>query len=198
MASTARCTRSRSRPRTRSAGKFLTAPAESAAPGVPDERVLVQGAGGRAGAADESGGSIVGLDFDASVAWPIYDWMGVAKAALESVSRYLARDLGSARDPGEPGLRRPAGDGRGARRSRGSSSSPSCGAPQAPLGWDIEDPSPVAERDLLSALGLRARRSAARSSTSTAGSTPSARPPIFRSGPPEGVLYSRSGRWSGG
>ena len=41
-----------------------------------------------------SGGSIVGMDFDASVAWPIYDWMGVAKAALESVSRYLARDLG--------------------------------------------------------------------------------------------------------
>ena len=39
-------------------------------------------------------GSVVGLDFDASVAWPVYDWMGVAKAALESVSRYLARDLG--------------------------------------------------------------------------------------------------------
>ena len=43
-----------------------------------------------------SGSGIVGLDFDASVAWPIYDWMGVAKAALESVSRYLARDLGPA------------------------------------------------------------------------------------------------------
>ena len=38
--------------------------------------------------------SIVGLDFDATVAWPAYDWMGVAKAALESVNRYLARDLG--------------------------------------------------------------------------------------------------------
>jgi enoyl-[acyl-carrier protein] reductase I len=38
--------------------------------------------------------AIVGLDFDATVAWPIYDWMGVAKAALESVNRYLARDLG--------------------------------------------------------------------------------------------------------
>jgi meromycolic acid enoyl-[acyl-carrier-protein] reductase len=44
--------------------------------------------------AGEGGGSVVGLDFDASVAWPVYDWMGVAKAALESVSRYLARDLG--------------------------------------------------------------------------------------------------------
>jgi enoyl ACP reductase len=41
------------------------------------------------------GGSVVGLDFDARVAWPAYDWMGVAKAALESTSRYLARDLGS-------------------------------------------------------------------------------------------------------
>lgn len=42
----------------------------------------------------ERGGAIVGLDFDASVAWPAYDWMGVAKAALEGVARYLARDLG--------------------------------------------------------------------------------------------------------
>jgi enoyl-[acyl-carrier protein] reductase I len=41
-----------------------------------------------------NGASVVGLDFDAAVAWPIYDWMGVAKAALESTSRYLARDLG--------------------------------------------------------------------------------------------------------
>ncbi|HYY45290.1 MAG TPA: SDR family oxidoreductase, partial [Actinomycetota bacterium] len=40
------------------------------------------------------GGSIVSLDFDASVAWPIYDWMGVSKAALEAITRYLARDLG--------------------------------------------------------------------------------------------------------
>jgi meromycolic acid enoyl-[acyl-carrier protein] reductase len=41
-----------------------------------------------------SGGSIVGMDFDAAMAWPAYDWMGVAKAALESTARYLARDLG--------------------------------------------------------------------------------------------------------
>lgn len=40
------------------------------------------------------GSSIVGLDFDASRAWPAYDWMGVAKASLESINRYLARDLG--------------------------------------------------------------------------------------------------------
>lgn len=42
----------------------------------------------------QKGASVVGLDFDASVAWPKYDWMGVAKAALESCTRYLARDLG--------------------------------------------------------------------------------------------------------
>src|SRR5690625_1431653 len=40
------------------------------------------------------GGSVVGLTFDARVAWPVYDWMGVAKAAFEATSRYLARDLG--------------------------------------------------------------------------------------------------------
>ena len=69
--------------------------------GVRDQRLLAEGARRRSRAADgypngsgPAGGSIVGLDFDASVAWPAYDWMGVAKAALESVSRYLARDLG--------------------------------------------------------------------------------------------------------
>jgi len=41
-----------------------------------------------------SGGAYVGLTFDASFAWPVYDWMGVAKAGLESANRYLARDLG--------------------------------------------------------------------------------------------------------
>ena len=49
---------------------------------------LLEAAGAGAGA------SVVGLDFDATVAWPLYDWMGVAKAALESLTRYLARDLG--------------------------------------------------------------------------------------------------------
>ncbi len=53
----------------------------------------------------ERGGAIVSLDFDARFAWPVYDWMGVAKAALESVTRYLARDLGPARRPCEHALR---------------------------------------------------------------------------------------------
>ncbi|GGW63705.1 enoyl-ACP reductase FabI [Streptomyces xantholiticus] len=42
----------------------------------------------------QNGGSVVGLTFDAQFAWPQYDWMGPAKAALEATSRYLARDLG--------------------------------------------------------------------------------------------------------
>lgn len=47
--------------------------------------------------APESGGSLVGLDFDAAGAWPVYNWMGVCKAGLEAVSRYVARDLGPRR-----------------------------------------------------------------------------------------------------
>ena len=49
---------------------------------------LLEAAGG------DGGASVVGLDFDATVAWPVYDWMGVAKAGLESLSRYLAKELG--------------------------------------------------------------------------------------------------------
>ena len=52
------------------------------------------------------GGSFVGLDFDNRQAWPAYNWMGVAKSALQSVSRYLAKELGPARHPVEPRRRR--------------------------------------------------------------------------------------------
>jgi len=91
----------------------------------------------------EGGGSVVGLDFDATVAWPIYDWMGVAKAALESVSRYLARDLGP------KGIRvnlvsaGPLGTV-AARGIPGFEQLAELWRAQAPLGWDISDPAPVA------------------------------------------------------
>jgi enoyl-[acyl-carrier protein] reductase I len=91
-----------------------------------------------------SGGSIVGLDFDATVAWPIYDWMGVAKAALESVARYLARDLGPR------GIRvnlvsaGPIGTV-AARGIPGFEQLASAWRAQAPLGWDISDAGPVAD-----------------------------------------------------
>ena len=90
------------------------------------------------------GGSLVGLDFDASVAWPAYDWMGVSKAALEAVARYLARDLGpdrirvnlvsagpiaTAAAGGIPGFERLA----------------ELWGAQAPLGWDTDDASAVAD-----------------------------------------------------
>jgi meromycolic acid enoyl-[acyl-carrier-protein] reductase len=93
------------------------------------------------------GGSLVGLDFDATVAWPSYDWMGVAKAALESVNRYLARDLGPR------GIRVnliAAGPIRTAAASGvpGFSELESAWAEQAPLGWEVDDPSPVADAAL--------------------------------------------------
>ena len=89
------------------------------------------------------GSAVVGLDFDASVAWPSYDWMGVAKAALESASRYLARDLGPA------GVRVnlvAAGPMRttAARSIPGFSAFEDVWADRAPLGWDITDAEPVA------------------------------------------------------
>jgi meromycolic acid enoyl-[acyl-carrier-protein] reductase len=90
-----------------------------------------------------SGGSIVGLDFDARQAWPAYDWMGVAKAALESVTRYLARDLGP------KGIRVnlvAAGPVKtiAARSIPGFSGLENGWTGRAPLGWDTSDPTPVA------------------------------------------------------
>jgi len=86
--------------------------------------------------------SVVALDFDASVAWPSYDWMGVAKAALESAARYLARDLGPA------GVRVnlvAAGPVRtmAARSVPGFHAFEERWKAQAPLGWDVDDPTGV-------------------------------------------------------
>src|SRR6202012_3273717 len=76
-------------------GNFMTAPAESASIAFQTSAFSLKALAAALAPLMPAGASIVGLDFDASVAWPIYDWMGVAKAALESVSRYLARDLGT-------------------------------------------------------------------------------------------------------
>jgi len=127
-------------------GGFLQAPSESAltafqtsAVSLRDLAVALQPLLERA----EDGGSVVGLDFDASVAWPAYDWMGVAKAGLEAVARYLARDLGphgirvnlvsagplgTLAAGGIPGFDRLAGAWEAG----------------APLGWDVSDSSSVA------------------------------------------------------
>jgi meromycolic acid enoyl-[acyl-carrier-protein] reductase len=92
----------------------------------------------------EAGGSIVGLDFDARVAWPAYDWMGVAKAALESTSRYLARDLGA------DGIRCnlvAAGPLRtlAAKAIPGFEDLENMWSTRAPLGWDNADQTPTAK-----------------------------------------------------
>ena len=89
------------------------------------------------------GGSIVGLDFDARFAWPAYNWMGVAKAALESTSRYLARALGP------DGVRVnmvAAGPIRtmAAKSIPGFSEFEDAWGSRAPLGWDVHDSEPVA------------------------------------------------------
>ncbi len=95
-------------------------------------------------AGGEPGGSIVAMDFDASVAWPAYDWMGVAKAALEATGRYLARDLGP------DGVRVnlvSAGPLRTLAAGGIDGFEELAGAwpRQAPLGWDAGDPAPVAD-----------------------------------------------------
>ncbi|MHB1986925.1 MAG: enoyl-ACP reductase FabI [Acidimicrobiales bacterium] len=84
------------------------------------------------------GGSIVGMDFDATVAWPGYDWMGVAKAALESLNRYLARDLGPRRIRVNLVSAGPVRT-MSAKSIPGFSRFEEVWDDRAPLGWDIHD-----------------------------------------------------------
>jgi enoyl ACP reductase len=88
------------------------------------------------------GAAIVGLDFDATVAWPVYDWMGVAKAALEATSRYLARDLGPRGVRVNLVSAGPLGT-IAARGIPGFKELATAWERQAPLGWDTSDPAPV-------------------------------------------------------
>lgn len=94
--------------------------------------------------APPTGGSIVGLDFDAAGAWPVYNWMGVCKAALESVNRYVARDLG-------PRRIRSNLIAAGPIRTRAAGGIPdfelltSAWAGRSPLPWDECDGDPVAD-----------------------------------------------------
>jgi len=92
----------------------------------------------------ETGASIVGLTFDATVAWPKYDWMGVAKAGLESANRYLARDLG-------PENIRCNLIAAGPIKTMAAKSIPGFQEfedvwnERAPLFWDLADPVPAAQ-----------------------------------------------------
>ncbi|HEY2563628.1 MAG TPA: enoyl-ACP reductase FabI [Acidimicrobiales bacterium] len=96
-----------------------------------------------AGANGGVGASVVGLDFDATVAWPAYDWMGVSKAALESLSRYLARDLGPDKVRVNLVAAGPVKT-MAAKSIPGFSAFEDTWAARAPLGWDLLDTDVVA------------------------------------------------------
>lgn len=132
-------------PRAALAGDFLGADADSAMASFHTSAYsYARCARLLADLAPPDGGSIVGLDFDASGAWPVYNWMGVSKAALESVNRYVARDLGqrSIRSnlvAAGPLMTRAAGGIPDFDRLT------SAWDERSPLPWDVEDPTPVAD-----------------------------------------------------
>ena len=90
------------------------------------------------------GGSIVGLDFDATVAWPVYDWMGVSKAAFESTARYLAKYLGPKKIRVNLVAAGPIRT-MAAKSIPGFSNFEDAWTDRAPLGWEITDSEPVAK-----------------------------------------------------
>src|SRR5450432_1441589 len=124
-------------------GNFLNTPWEDVAKAVQVSTFSLKSLAMAALPLMPAGGSVVGLDFDASVAWPGYDWMGVAKAGLESCARYLARDLGAR------GVRVNL-VAAGPLRTMAAKSIPGFDrfedvwASRAPLGWNITDPEPTA------------------------------------------------------
>jgi enoyl-[acyl-carrier protein] reductase I len=126
-------------------GNFLTAPAESAVEAFRTSAFSLKAlAAGLLPLLEVGEGAVVGLDFDASRAWPSYDWAGVSKAALESVSRYLARDLGPR------GVRCnlvAAGplNTMAAKSIDGFEDLAGIWETTAPLGWDLDDPTAVAD-----------------------------------------------------
>jgi meromycolic acid enoyl-[acyl-carrier-protein] reductase len=127
-------------------GGFLDTPVESAVTAYQTSafslKALVSGLLGLLEAGE--GAAVVGLDFDATVAWPSYDWMGVAKAALEAVSRYLARELG----PREIRVNLVSAgpiETLAAGGIPGFSQLAEVWSQTAPLAWDVEDPGPVAD-----------------------------------------------------
>jgi len=131
-------------PRDALGGNFLQTPWESVSTAVQTSAYSLKAiAVGMLPLMKDAGGGIVSLDFDAQVAWPLYDWMGVAKAALEAVTRYLARDLGGyhirVNTVSAGPLRTMAAKG-----IPGFDSLADGWGERAPLGWDTSDPSPVA------------------------------------------------------
>ncbi|MEV7779793.1 enoyl-ACP reductase FabI [Kitasatospora sp. NPDC088351] len=90
----------------------------------------------------QDGGSVVGLTFDAQFAWPKYDWMGPAKAALEATSRYMARDLGSRNIRVNLVSAGPIGS-MAAKSIPGFGDLAATWDSRSPLKWDLTDPEPA-------------------------------------------------------
>lgn len=130
-------------PETLLGGKFLDGPWDDVAQAVQVSAYSLKSLTMACRPLLSDGSSVVGLTFDASVAWPVYDWMGVAKAGLESCSRYLARDLGP------DGIRVnlvSAGPLRtlAAKAIPGFEDLETMWKTRAPLGWDNADQEPTA------------------------------------------------------
>jgi enoyl ACP reductase len=131
-------------PPTALGGNFLTTPWPDVATAVEVSAYSLKALAAALAPLMPPGSGIVGLDFDATVAWPGYDWMGVAKAAFESCARYLARDLG-------PKHIRVNLVAAGPVRTVAAKSIPGFELfeevwdGRAPLGWDVRDPEPVAK-----------------------------------------------------
>ena len=123
--------------------EFLSAPWEDVATAVHISAYSLKALAVACEPLMSPGSSIVGLTFDATKAWPVYDWMGVAKAAFESTGRYLARDLGP------KGIRVNL-VAAGPIRTTAAKSIPGFAVfeeswgTKAPLGWDVNDPVPTA------------------------------------------------------
>jgi len=127
-------------------GNFLNTPVESAVIAFQTSafsyKTLAVGLAPLMRAA--GGGALVTLDFDNTQAWPIYDWMGVAKAALQSVTRYLARDLGVDRIRVNAVSAGPLATV-AAKSIPGFQSLEKAWLQRSPIHWDSSDPTPVAQ-----------------------------------------------------
>jgi enoyl-[acyl-carrier protein] reductase I len=124
-------------------GNFLSAPWPDVATALEISAYSLKSLAVAARPLMTDGGAVVGLTFDGSVAWPVYDWMGVAKAAFEATARYLARDLGP------DGIRVNLVSA-GPIRTTAATHIPGFEVMEgrwderAPLGWDVHDPEPTA------------------------------------------------------
>jgi enoyl-[acyl-carrier protein] reductase I len=125
-------------------GEFLTTPPESAELAFRTSAYSLKALAAALVPLMGDGGSIVGLDFDATVAWPVYDWMGVSKAALEAVNRYLCRDLGPLDIRANLVSAGPI-ETAAAGGIPGFSDLAKAWQRRAPLGWDPRDSGPVAD-----------------------------------------------------